>query len=431
MIKTGRTPITVMTFCAIMSISLVVNLPGLAITPMLGTLHQVFPETTQIEDQLLTVLPNLLIIPFVILSGKLSLAKHKIRIVVGALLLFCVSAIAYLFAGSMPQLIVISCLIGCGAGLLIPFSTGLIADTFCGPYRLKEMGVQSGISNTAVMVATFAVGWLCHGDWHLPFSVYLLGLIPLALCFWLKDLPKNDLYSTDTPDESCDEDKKCPPHDSVMPEQPAVTPATDTLKSKGGIYIGRILALISVYFFITFATISISYYCPYLVEKEEWSESLTGTVTAIYFLFILIPGYILSWFVKYLKKNCFLISVISMTIGIGLFAFFPAGWTLCVGAALAGLGYGICQPILYDKASLAVTTENKATFALALVLSANYVAIVLSPFIIDSLRSLLHGTRVTGFAFILCFVFLVAFTMLTWIKRNSFAFSVDYEKPNK
>ena len=131
-----------MTYCAIMSISLVVNLPGLAITPMLGTLHNVFPDTTQIEDQLLTVLPNLLIIPFVLLSGKLSLARHKTLIVVAALVLFCSSAVGYLFAETMVQLIVISCVMGCGAGLLIPFSTGLIADTFCGSYRLREMGIH-------------------------------------------------------------------------------------------------------------------------------------------------------------------------------------------------------------------------------------------------------------------------------------------------
>lgn len=431
MIKTGRTPITVMTYFAILSISLVVNLPGLAITPMLGTLHKIFPATTQLEDQLLTVLPNLLIIPFVILSGKLSLARHKIRIVIGALLLFCIGAVAYLFAKNMTQLIVISCLIGCGAGLLIPFSTGLIADTFCGPYRLRQMGVQSGIANTSVMAATFVVGWLGHSDWHLPFSVYLIGLIPLALSFWLKGMPRNDLYSAESPSGPCGENKTCPSTESVMP-QPAPTHSTGYMpKSKNGIYTGRLLALFGVYFFITFATISISYYCPYLVEKEGWSESLTGTVTALYFLFILIPGYVLSWFVKILKKNCFLISVVAMTAGIALFAFFPSGWSLCLGASLAGLGYGICQPVLYDKASLTVTSENKATMALAVLLSANYVAVVLAPFIIDSLRSLLHASGVTGFAFILCFVFLVAFTMLTWIKRNSFAFSVDYEKPNK
>ena len=419
-----------MTFCAIMSISLVVNLPGLAITPMLGTLHKVFPGTTQIEDQLLTVLPNLLIIPFVLLSGKLSLARHKIRIVVAALILFCASAIAYLFAKSMGQLIIISCLIGCGAGLLIPFSTGLIADTFCGSYRLKEMGIQSGISNTTVMVATFAVGWLCHGNWHLPFAVYLVGIIPLVLSFWLKNVPKQDLYQTNAPDDGCDTSEKCSSPD--VPEKGAVTKPSATNQSiKDGFYIGRIIALIGVYFFITFATISISYYCPFLIEKKGWSDSLTGTITAIYFLFIFLPGYTLTWFVKYLKRNCFLYSALSMTIGIGLFAFLPASWTLCVGAALAGLGYGICQPILYDKASLAVASENKATLSLALVLSANYLAIVLAPFIIDFFRVLFNAGKVTGFAFIVCFVLLVAFSVLTWIKRDSFAFSMDNENSSK
>ncbi|MDE6422399.1 MAG: MFS transporter, partial [Muribaculaceae bacterium] len=73
MIKTGKSPMTLMTYLAIMSISLIVNLPGLAVTPMLGTLTTIFPHTTQLEKQLLTALPNLLIIPFVLMSGKLSL----------------------------------------------------------------------------------------------------------------------------------------------------------------------------------------------------------------------------------------------------------------------------------------------------------------------------------------------------------------------
>lgn len=141
MIPTGKTPVNALTFWAIMSLSLVVNLPGLAVTPMLGNLEKIFPHTTQIEEQLLTVLPNLLIIPFVLLSGKLSMSRHKIAIVVLALSIYTLCAVLYLFASSMAALIVISCLLGCGAGLLIPFSTGLIADTFTGRYRMKEMGL--------------------------------------------------------------------------------------------------------------------------------------------------------------------------------------------------------------------------------------------------------------------------------------------------
>ena len=71
MIQTGKTPISVMTFCAILSISLIVNLPGLAVTPMLGSLSKIFPDTTQLEKQLLTLLPNLAIIPFVFLFRQI------------------------------------------------------------------------------------------------------------------------------------------------------------------------------------------------------------------------------------------------------------------------------------------------------------------------------------------------------------------------
>lgn len=406
MIKTGKTPITVMTYAAIMSISLIVNLPGLAVTPMLGTLSKIFPDTSQLEKQLLTVLPNLLIIPFILFSGKLSLSKHKISIVVGGLVLFAACSVWYLFATSMAQLIIISCLLGCGAGLLIPFSTGLIADTFSGKYRMSQMGLQSGISNSALVVATFVVGWLSSGNWHLPFVVYLICLIPLALAWWLKTIPHTDTSSPATTSQQTQQ-------------------VTSTAPSHNGFYVGKIVSLFAVYFFITFASISISYYCPFLIEKEHWSDSITGTVTAIYFLFILIPGYALPFIVKYLRGYTFFWGAVTMLVGLGLFAFIPNDATMCVGAALAGFGYGLGQPLLYDKASLAVSTENKATMALALVLSANYSAIVLSPFIIDGLRSLLHAGHVMTFAFIVCFVLLIGYTVITYLCRNKFAFSIS------
>ena len=167
-INTGKGSISLMTLIAIWSISLVVNLPGLAITPMLGNLDKIFPDTSELEIQLLTVLPNLFIIPFVLLSGKLSLSKSKISIVVVALVIYLASGILYFFARSMVALIVISCLLGVGCGLLIPLAAGLLADTFVGKYRMQQLGIKSGISNIALVIATFVVGWLSHGNWHLP-----------------------------------------------------------------------------------------------------------------------------------------------------------------------------------------------------------------------------------------------------------------------
>ena len=413
MIRTGKTPMTLMTYCAIMSISLIVNLPGLAVTPMLGTLEKIFPHTTQLEEQLLTALPNLLIIPFILMSGKLSMTRHKMSIIIGGLVLFTACAVAYMFAPSMGWLIVISCLLGCAAGLLIPFSTGLIADTFTGDYRMKQMGIQSGISNSALVVATFVVGWLSHGNWHLPFAVYLVCLIPLLLTFGLRKVTSQTSDSTEIPSAAAD--AKCP--------APAKT--QNCGKAVGGFYVGKIWALIGVYFFITFASISISYYCPFLIEKKDWSASLSGTITAIYFLFILLPGYFLPFFMKVLKGNTFFWSAVMMLAGQALFVFCADSVTMCIGAALVGLGYGICQPVIYDKASQCVDNEKKATMALAFVLSANYLAIVVSPFLIGGLRDVFHVQPGGTFAFLVSFILLIAYAVITFAMRKKFAFSVS------
>ena len=127
-----------------------------------------------------------------------------------------------------------------------------------------------------------------------------------------------------------------------------------------------------------------------------------------------------------MRKGTFVYCAMLMTVGVALFAFVPETWTMCVGAALIGLGYGICQPLIYDKASVVVTTANKATLSLAFVLAANYLAIVLTPFIIDGLRPLLsHPSSNSTFAFTLCFFLLIGYTVLTFFLRNKFAFSIS------
>lgn len=406
-IKTGKTPLALTTLVAILSLSLVVNLPGLAVTPMLGTLSEIFPDTTQLEKQLLTMLPNLLIIPCLLLAGRLSLMHCKITVITIALAVYSLCGVAYLFAGSMVELIIISCVLGIGAGILIPFSTGLLADTFAGPWRMRQMGYQSAISNLTLVIATYAVGILSHGDWHLPFIVYLIPLIPLALTPVLRRIPSCDLYG------------EC---------ATAATPAAATpedVRPKGRFIMPRLLATVGVYFFVTYASIVVSYYCPFLVEKEHWSSELTGTVTALFFFFTFLPGFFLNRIVAVCKSATLMISVGCLLAGLALFAFIQTEWSMCVGASLLGIGYGTYQPILYNKATFTVTSARKSTLALSIVLMANYTAIALAPVIIDGCRSLFDASGMTAFAFKLNFFLTLAFAVLVVAKRRSFVFSPD------
>lgn len=430
-----------MTYLAIMSISLIVNLPGLAVAPMEGKLKEIL-HAPELEVQLLTTLPNFIIIPFVLLSGKLSEAKHKIPIIVGALLLYAGCAIWYLFAADMTSLIVISCLLGCGAGLLIPFSTGLIAETFAGKIRMKQMGWQSGISNSTVVIATFAVGWLIQGkNWHLPFIVYLAALVPLIFSFWLKHVPGIDTSSKEEQKDMQEEEQEIKPAAVPAPDvqpiekrDPKVTKdeaqVAHTVKapvnpSGTGFHIGRIWALIGVYFLVTFTSIAITNYSSQLTVQYGWPSNIAGDVTSVFFLLVLIPGYILTWFVKRLRGGTFFWTALMLVVGLGLFVFFPAKWAMFVGAGLTGLGYGICQPMLYDKASYTVDNPEKLTLALAFVLTANYLAIAIQPFIISGISELFHIKNENTFAFILSFALVIAYTIVIIFTRKSFAFSVD------
>ena len=75
-VQTGKGTIQWVTVLAKWSVSAVVSLPGLAISPILGDLNKVFPRATDLEIQMLTALPSVLIIPFMLLAGRLSVTGN-------------------------------------------------------------------------------------------------------------------------------------------------------------------------------------------------------------------------------------------------------------------------------------------------------------------------------------------------------------------
>ena len=100
-IKTGKGSIPLVVLLAVWSVSAIASLPGLAVSPILGDLNKVFPKVTDLEIQMLTSLPSLLIIPFVLLSGKLSEGRDKLTILTVGLSIFFLSGVVCLFARSM------------------------------------------------------------------------------------------------------------------------------------------------------------------------------------------------------------------------------------------------------------------------------------------------------------------------------------------
>lgn len=389
-IETGKGTIPLLTLMAIWSISLVVNLPGLAISPILGNMDVIFPGTSQLEIQMLTILPNLFIIPFVLLSGKLSLSGNKILILVIALVVYLLSGMFYFFASSMTELIVISCFLGIGCGLLIPLAAGLLTDFFVGKYRMKQLGIKSGIANMSLVVATLVVGWLGAKNWHLPFVVYLLPLIPLLFTPFLRG----------------DKGK-----------------AEKNVEPVGTLDRNKLLGIVFQYGFITFVVSVISYYFPFLAQKHGIGDSAVGTITAIFFFFIMAPGFVLPHVLKIFKGWTTVIMLVFL--GIGLLVMLSTSNVIMygIGAMLMGFGYGTLQPIIYDKAADA-STGKKSTLALAIVLAMNYIAVTVAPFIVDLFKDLFH-TQTNHFPFVLNLTFVILYVVYGLIRRKSFSFAIN------
>ena len=91
------------------------------------------------------------------------------------------------------------------------------------------------------------------------------------------------------------------------------------------------------------------------------------------------------------------------------------------GCILVGLGYGVIQPVIYDKTTH-TAIPKKATLALAFVMMMNYLAILLCPFIIDFFQSTVFHVKSQQFAFVFNLVITIVVLIWAYRKRNTFLF---------
>lgn len=401
-INTGQGTIPLITLIGIWSVSALTSLPGLAVSPILGELSTIFPHATELDIQRLTSLPSLLIIPFVLLAGKLAEKRDFIRLLRVGLWLFAASGVLYLFSSRMWQLMAVSALLGIGAGLIIPLSTGLISRYFTGEYRVRQFGYSSAITNMTLVVATAVTGYLAEVHWRLPFAVYLLPLISLVLSAYLK----KDAASV------------------TIKQAAAIIPpiqSTPVISGKYGIHIRHLVQLMLFYGLVTYVVLAVTFNLPFLMEAHHFSSGNSGLMISLFFLAIMAPGFMLDSLVKLLGNKTKLYSLLAIAIGLLLIWISPTEWLIVPGCILVGLGYGIIQPLIYDK-TVDTAIPQKTTLALAFVMVMNYLAILLSPFITDFFQWIFHtGSQEFPFIFNLCITILIMYW--AYAKKEEFLFS--------
>ena len=396
-IETGRGTIPLITLVGIWSISALSALPGLAVSPIFGQMSAIFPHASEFDIQLLSSLPSLLTIPFILLSGKLTERVNNIALLQAGLVIFALSGVLYLFSTQMWQLIAVSALLGIGAGIIVPLSTGLISRHFEGRYRTLQFGLSSAITNVTLVLATMLTGYLAEVNWHLPFVVYLAPVLSLLLSSSLK-------------------------RDSVS-SKPVVEAEAGRIDKR------RLVGLMAFYGLITYLVIIVSFNLPFLMKEYHFDTGASGIIISLFFLAIMLPGFFLNPVLSFLGSLTKFTSLSCFAVGMLLILMSGNEWVLGVGAVFIGLGYGVVQPVIYDQTTR-VADASKVTFALALVMAMNYLAILLCPVIIDTLQSLFHiHTQRFAFGFNLG-ITLLAVVWSYW-KRHDFLFEDAPARPSQ
>lgn len=172
-----------------------------------------------------------------------------------------------------------------------------------------------------------------------------------------------------------------------------------------------------IYFFITFSVLVITFYTSFLVESYKFSESFSGLVISLFFLAIMAPGFMLNTLIKYLGRSLNVVSLAMISIGLLITGCLHNQPAMIAGAMLAGLGYGIMQPLIYDKTAI-ISPPQTATLSLSFVMSVNYLAVLVCPFIVDLFGRMLHMSHDNRFPFVLNAVLTAFFAVWAYVQAR-------------
>lgn len=388
---------------SIWSVSILTSITGLAISPSLPDIQQKFPHVSETVIDMLISLPNLLLIPFVIIVGKLAQSKSSVTLIRIGSMVFILAAIGYQFANSISYLLMVSVFLGLGAGFVVPLAAQLPSVVFQGAERQKQMGICSGISNAAQVICTFMAGWLAAINWHASFWVYSIAIIPLLLSPFLRF--------------------------SAVPK-PSETPAsvvsstTDSL-GKEGINRKGLIKLMVLYFIVMFFNLQIPLNLPFLLEGHHIDTTISGSLIAIFFMIQALTAFIINDIIRFFRKYTMAIVLLVISLCLLLLPLVNGeGWYYLL-AACAGITGGTIEPLIWNKTSN-VTSRKQSTVAFGWIMSSCYLSIWATPYLIDILAHLLHDEK-HNFPFFISGILSLVFTLFLFLSRNGTIFGMKNE----
>lgn len=341
----------------ILSLSLLTVMAGAAMAPALSTTQAHFTDTNRLLIQMIIGVPPLFIIIFNCIFPWLCQRFNNRTLVLSGLLLYIVGGCAAGLFNNIYLILVTRALVGVGVGIIMPFSTGLLAYYFPADKQTRLMGYSSAMNQMGGVIATLLAGLLANISWRASFLVYMMGLLSMVLCL---------IYL---------------PGDQMKQPTNAKKASRGQIWQTYRLYIIAIFLLMSTFFVypanFSFITLADGVIAP------KYIALIMAFMDLIAFF-----GGLLSYqarsifrqYTKFLAPLCFLLGYLFLTIHSSLFS-------VLVGSILVGFANGAGIPYIFSEVSFKAG-KTAATTVMPLLSAAMYLAQFISPMLMSVIQSI-------------------------------------------
>ena len=405
-VKTGKGwTLPIIVLLDIYVVWIMTSIAGLAVSPIESKLASIFPNSSQLEIQMITTIPSLACIPFIFIGGAMGMRFNNIKLLNIACIIYVIAGALCLVDDAMWQLLVLSFFCGLGAGIVSPLSVVFLSNIFTGKYKTKQFGYVSAILNVVIFLAVIGTGYLADINWHLPFVIYLIPVIILILTPWLKK------YVIEPPKHVKGEKE-----------------AKSKFKFSQECNIPALIKYSLFYLFVTITLMTITLYIPFSLSAQGRSTGMIGDLTSIVYFGMIISGLILNQCIKILKKWIYDAILLCMAGGFVLMLISSSPVIIGIGIFVVSFFFGIAQPLCYARCS-GISTQKASTMSMAFFISMNYIGSLICPFVIDFIRNtIFHMEHNYNFPYLIAavvsvlgMVFLI-FKRIFYHPKNTFHF---------
>lgn len=358
-----------------------------AVAPILGSLGQDFPGTSNFKLQLVCTMPFITSIIFSIVSGILAQYIDKKIIILIGLFIYGTTGIIPAFLNSIDQILIIRLITGIGVGLVLPMPNVIITEHYDGVRRERMLGLATSLANVANVLNSVLIGFILTLGWRNCF--YAFSLVLVIMVINIIGLPK------------------CPPaKQNVQKAHPK------------GQKIPIVVFVLALFMMLNWAIFQINILSMafFMTSEKIGLPWMIGIAIAIPGFGSIFSGALFPELYSKLKNYLVFVGLLIYTLGYVVLYKTHSFPSIVVANILEGFGSGLLVPYILYLTSKKVGQEQKDV-AFGIVSSCIHLGILASPFLQVGI-TLLSNNSSLRFQYFVSAIFLGIATIISLLLGN-------------